>query len=77
MSEPMSQAFANAFITTCFEEGLSEDAAAALLQKESVDRIKRESPAWASGYDEVMQVPLVMRWPGRIAAVQSNQSSAV
>jgi len=54
MSEPISQAFADAFITTCFDAGLTESATAGLLQKESVDRVKRESPAWSEGYDSIM-----------------------
>lgn len=50
MSEPMTQQFVTAFLTTCFEAGLSKEAAAELLQKESVDIELRRRPAFAEGY---------------------------
>jgi hypothetical protein len=55
MSEPMTQAFTTAFLTTCFNEGLDQSAAAALLQKESADRAKAAHPGFARGYDEAMK----------------------
>lgn len=50
MSEPMTQHFVTAFLTACFDAGLSKEAAAELLQKESVDRELRARPAFAQGY---------------------------
>ena len=50
MSEPMTQQFVTAFLTTCFDAGLSKEAAAELLQKESVDVELRRRPAFAEGY---------------------------
>lgn len=58
MSEMMTPAYAQAFIGTCFEAGLSKEAAAELLQKESVDLEKIKRPAFALGYDKAAaQVP--------------------
>ena len=50
MSEPMTQQFVTAFLTACFEAGLSKEAAAELLQKESVDQELKARPAFAEGY---------------------------
>lgn len=46
----MTQQFVTAFLTTCFEAGLSKEAAAALLQKESADRAMQDRPAFAEAY---------------------------
>lgn len=46
----MSQEFALAFLSSCFDAGLSKEAAAELLQKESVDQELYDRPAFAEGY---------------------------
>lgn len=48
----MTQPFVTAFITTCFEAGLSKEAAAELLQKYSVDRELADRPSFAEGYQK-------------------------
>jgi hypothetical protein len=50
MSTQMSQEFALAFLSSCFDAGLSKEAAAELLQKESVDQELYDRPAFAEGY---------------------------
>lgn len=50
MSEPLSQPFVTAFLTACFDAGLTKEAAASLLQKESEDRACRGRPHFAEGY---------------------------
>jgi len=58
MSETMTKEFVTSFLTTCFDAGLSKEAAAEMLQKESVDQVKWERPAFAEGYEKVAsQVP--------------------
>lgn len=54
MSQPLTQAFVTSFLTTCFDNGLTKEAAAALLQKESADQVRRARPAFAAGYDKIM-----------------------
>ena len=46
----MSQEFALSFLSACFDAGLSKEAAAELLQKESVDQELYDRPAFAEGY---------------------------
>ena len=50
MLSPLSQPFATAFLTVCFDSGLSKEAAAELLQKETVDQECALRPAFAAGY---------------------------
>lgn len=50
MNQPLSQEFVVSFITTCFDAGLSKEAAAELLQKETVDLECAARPEFAEGY---------------------------
>jgi hypothetical protein len=62
MSAPLSQEFVVSFLTVCFDEGLSKEAAAELLQRETLDQEFAERPAFAQGYLAVAsQVPGQMR----------------
>jgi hypothetical protein len=54
MNTLTSQEFVLAFLSTCFEAGLSKEAAAEMLQKESVHRELLARPAFAEGYLSVM-----------------------
>jgi hypothetical protein len=54
MSAPLLPLFVESFVTTCANEGLSEEQTAVLLQNASVKLRKEASPAFAAGYDEVM-----------------------
>lgn len=49
----MTQEFVEAFITECFKHGISKEAAAALLVRESVSKACAESPGFAEGYTKV------------------------
>ena len=68
MSEPMSQQFVHAFLATCFDAGLSKEAAAELLQKESVDQVLAERPAFAEGYLRVAS-----QFPGQLRPMVFDQ----
>jgi hypothetical protein len=58
----MTQKFVTAFLTTCFEAGLSKEAAAQLLQRESLDQQLEARPAFAAGYlSKVASFPGQMR----------------
>jgi len=48
----MTPAYAQSFLAVCFDAGLSKEAAAELLQKESVDLEKVKRPAFAEGYSK-------------------------
>lgn len=54
MNHKMSQEYVTAFITTCFDAGLSEKSASELLRRESVALAADENPAWAEGYRSVL-----------------------
>jgi hypothetical protein len=59
---PPSREFVVSFLTVCFDEGLSKEAAAELLQRETVDQELADRPAFASGYLAVTNaVPGQMR----------------
>ena len=64
MREPMTQRFVTAFLTTCFENGLSKEAAAQLLQRESLDQELDARPAFAVGY-----LAKVASFPGQMRAM--------
>lgn len=64
MSESMSQEFVTAFITECFARGISKEAAAELLQKESVDQVTNASPGFAEGYHKVAS-----QFPGQLRPI--------
>lgn len=49
----MSGDFVMSFLQTCWEEGLSKEAAAELLQRQSVIHAGEQSPAWLEGYEKV------------------------
>ncbi len=49
----MSGEFVMSFLQTCWEEGLSKEAAAELLQRQSVIHTGEQSPAWLEGYEKV------------------------
>lgn len=49
----MSGEFVMSFLQTCWEEGLSKEAAAELLQRQSVIHAGEQSPAWLEGYEKV------------------------
>lgn len=66
MREPMTQRFVTAFLTTCFENGLSKEAAAQLLQRESLDQELDARPAFAVGY-----LAKVASFPGQMRAMLS------
>jgi len=58
----MSQKFVHSFLKTCFDAGLSKEAAAELLRQESIDQEKAKRPAFAEGYEKAAsQVPGNMR----------------
>lgn len=58
MRPSLSQEFVFSFLESCFEAGLSKEAAAELLQKESADQELRRRPAFAEGYRSVTaQIP--------------------
>jgi hypothetical protein len=48
----MSGEFVMSFLQTCWEEGLSKEAAAELLQRQSVVSTGELSPAWLEGYEK-------------------------
>jgi hypothetical protein len=60
----MTQRFVTAFLTTCFENGLSKEAAAQLLQRESLDQELDARPAFAVGY-----LAKVASFPGQMRAM--------
>jgi hypothetical protein len=64
MSETMSREFVTAFLSTCFESGIEKEAAAELLQKESIDRVRARRPAFSEGYEKVAS-----QLPGRMQPV--------
>ena len=64
MREPMTQRFVTAFLTTCFENGLSKEAAAQLLQRESLDQELDARPSFAAGY-----LSKVASFPGQMRAM--------
>lgn len=49
----MTGEFVMSFLKTCWEEGLSKEAAAELLQRQSVIHTGGQSPAWREGYEKV------------------------
>lgn len=49
----MSPSFVLAFVETCMNEGLSKEATAELLQRQSVIHAAEQSPAFAEGYEKV------------------------
>ena len=49
----MSGEFVMSFLQTCWEEGLSKEAAAELLQRQSVVHVGEQSAAWLEGYEKV------------------------
>jgi hypothetical protein len=49
----MSGEFVMSFLQTCWEEGLSKEAAAELLQRQAVIHAGEQSPAWLEGYEKV------------------------
>lgn len=58
----MSPSFVLAFVETCINEGLSKEATAELLQRQSVIHASEQSPAFAEGYEKVASlVPGGMR----------------
>lgn len=61
MRDPMSPEFVFAFVETCMHEGLSKEAAAELLQRQSVIHASEQSPAFAEGYAQVADMA-----PGRL-----------
>ena len=62
MLAPLSQEFVQSFLTVCFDAGLSKEAAAELLQRETVDQEFAERPEFAAGYRAIAsQVPGQMR----------------
>ena len=66
MRDPMTQRFVTAFLTTCFENGLSKEAAAQLLQRESLVQELDARPAFAVGY-----LAKVASFPGQMRAMLS------
>ena len=71
MSEPMTQQFVTAFLTTCFDAGLSKEAASSLLQKESADRALAISAPWTEGYLSVAE-----QVPGNLRPMLFKEGSA-
>lgn len=49
----MHRSFVTAFVSTCADAGLSQEATARLLQKESADQARRDRPAFGAGFDKV------------------------
>jgi hypothetical protein len=49
----MSGEFVMSFLQTCWNEGLSKEAAAELLQRQSVVAAGEQSPAWLEGYEKM------------------------
>ncbi len=63
----LSHEFINAFLTVCFDVGMSKAAAAELLQKESTAQELRQRPAFAEGYHAVAR-----QVPGQMVALKAG-----
>lgn len=68
MSRSLSQPFVTSFLETCFEAGLAKEAAAELLQSESVRQELRARPSFAEGY-----LSLSTRFPGGLRPVLDEE----